>query len=107
MSRAIHYSLRTATAVIFSTAIGFLFVALFWQLFRGLPATLAVFASVGALSLLVTTIYGSVTAGAELNWNAVSSGGFTVGQIAAQTPTSVSTTATLTGFRGTLAIRLR
>jgi hypothetical protein len=37
----------------------------------------------------------------------VPSGGFTVGQIAAQTPTLVSTTARLTGFRGTLAIRLR
>ena len=81
MSRVIHYSLRTAAAVIFSTAIGFLFVALFWQLFRGLPAPVAVFATVGALSLLVTTIYGSVTGGAELNWNAVSSGG-AVGAVA-------------------------
>jgi uncharacterized protein DUF2784 len=75
MSRAIRHSLRTAAAVIFSTAIGFLFVALFWQLCRGVPPKFAVFAFIGGLSLLVTTIYASVTAGAELNWNAVSSGG--------------------------------
>jgi hypothetical protein len=37
----------------------------------------------------------------------VPSAGFSVGQIAAQTPTSVGTTASLTGFRGALAIRLR
>jgi hypothetical protein len=75
MSRAMRLSARTAAAVIFSTAIGFLFVALIWQLCRGLPPTFAVFASIGALSLAVTTIYASVTAGAVLNWKAVSSGG--------------------------------
>jgi hypothetical protein len=77
MSQVIRFSLRTAAAVIFSTAIGFLFVALFWQLCRGLPPTFAVFACIAALSLLVTTIYASVTAEAALNWNAVASGGAT------------------------------
>lgn len=37
----------------------------------------------------------------------IPSAGFTVGQLAAQSPTSTLTTATLTGFRGSLAIRLR
>jgi hypothetical protein len=75
MSRGMRLSARTAAAVIFSTAIGFLFVALIWQLCRRMTPTFAVFASIGALSLLVTTIYASVTVGAELNWSAVSSGG--------------------------------
>ena len=75
MSRAIRVSLRTAAAVIFSTAIGFLFVALFWQLCRELPPKMAVLAAIGALSILVTSIYAAVTAGGELNWNAVTSGG--------------------------------
>jgi hypothetical protein len=74
-SRAIGVSLRNTAAVIFSTAIGFLVVALFSQIGRGLPPTIAVFASIGGLSIFVTTIYASVTAGAELNWNAISSGG--------------------------------
>jgi len=74
MSRPISSSLRTAAAVVFSTAIGFLTAALFWQLCRGLPPKAAVFASIAGLSLFVTTIYASVTAGAELNWNAVSIG---------------------------------
>lgn len=72
---AMRVSLRNAAAVIFSTAIGFLVVALFWQLARELPPTIALFAFVGGLSILVTTMYASVTAGAELNWNAISSGG--------------------------------
>jgi hypothetical protein len=75
MSRAIRVSLRTAAAVIFSTAIGFLFAALLWQLCRGLPPKMTVFAAIGALSILVTSIYAALTAGGELNWNAVSSGG--------------------------------
>jgi hypothetical protein len=57
-----------------------------------------------------TSLLGTFGLRMVLNAGGVSvipSGGFTVGQIAAQTPTLVSTTATLTGFRGTLAIRLR
>lgn len=37
----------------------------------------------------------------------IPSGGFTIGQIAAQTTTLAATTASLTGFRGTLTIRVR
>jgi uncharacterized protein DUF2784 len=75
MSRAIRVSLRNAAAVIFSTAIGFLVAALFWQFCRGLPPRTAVFGCVSVLSILVTSIYAVVNAGGELNWNAVTSGG--------------------------------
>jgi Protein of Unknown function (DUF2784) len=74
MSRGVHLSLRVAAAVTFSTAIGFLVAALFWQICRGLPAKTAVFTCIGVLSILVTAIYASVSAGAELNWKAVSTG---------------------------------
>lgn len=74
MSRPVRLSLIKASAVIFSTAIGFLFFALSWQFCRELPPTIAVFGSIGGLSILVTTMYASVTAGAELNWTAIVSG---------------------------------
>jgi len=74
MSPVFPFSLRTAAGIIFSTAIGFLVLALFWQFCHTLPPKAPVFVSLVAFSLLVTTIYASVTTNAELNWNAVSIG---------------------------------
>lgn len=73
MSRSVAVLLRNAAAVIFSTAISFLVMALMWQLCSDLPAQLAVFAALAVVSILAAAMYGSVSAGAQLNWNCISS----------------------------------
>lgn len=67
--------LRRMAATAYSTAIGALVAALFWQTFhRVLPAA-AVFAIGGVLGIRVTTLYASATATAILNWRAIWIGG--------------------------------
>jgi hypothetical protein len=74
MSERMRLWLRNAAAVTFSTGIGFLVTALFWQFCRNLQPGIPAFACIGGFSIFVTALYSSVTTGAELNWNAISNG---------------------------------
>jgi hypothetical protein len=67
--------LRSAAAVIYSTAIGFLVAGMFWQTFRNwLPSGLVI-AVGGVLAIRVATLFASMTSAAFLNWKAIWIGG--------------------------------
>lgn len=85
--------LRRIAAIAYSTAIGALVAALFWQTFRRVLPPGAVFAAGGVLGIRVTTLYASATAAAILNWRAIWIGGGSglIAMVAAWPPASALT----------------
>jgi len=67
--------LRSAAAVIFSTAIGFIVAGLFWQTFRQWFPQGLVLAIGGVLAIRVATLFASMTSAAVLDWKAIWIGG--------------------------------
>ena len=69
--------LRSVAAAIYSTALGYLVVGLFWQTFNGWLPPGGVVAIGGVLAIRVATLFASMTAAAVLDWRAIWIGGGT------------------------------